>query len=44
MTPSNAPDRERLVRRGLRLTCATARYNSLEGLISVYTAAAASGP
>jgi divalent metal cation (Fe/Co/Zn/Cd) transporter len=29
------PDRERLVRRGLRLSYATALYNSLEGLIAI---------
>jgi divalent metal cation (Fe/Co/Zn/Cd) transporter len=30
-----APDRERLVRRGLRLSWATALYNSLEGIIAL---------
>lgn len=35
MTAAPAPDRERLVRRGLRLNYATALYNSLEGLVAI---------
>lgn len=35
MTPVTAPDRQRLVRRGLRLNWATALYNSLEGIIAI---------
>jgi divalent metal cation (Fe/Co/Zn/Cd) transporter len=35
VTPAAPPDRERLVRRGLRLSWATALYNSLEGIIAV---------
>ncbi len=35
MTSVTAPGRERLVRRGLRLSWATALYNSLEGIIAV---------
>lgn len=35
MTVAAAPDRQRLVRRGLRLNWATALYNSLEGIIAI---------
>ena len=35
MTAVPAPDRERLVRRGLHLNYATALYNSLEGIVAI---------